>query len=154
MKKRRWFFSLLATAFVLWGGVRWANSASRAIHTLGVSDGRLAACPNRPNCVSSQAESPEHQAAAIPLKQPSEEALDKIESAIRSMKRGKIVTREKGYLHAEFCSRLLAFVDDVEFMIDDAERLIHFRSAARVGYSDMGANRRRMEEIRRRYEES
>jgi uncharacterized protein (DUF1499 family) len=51
----------------------------------------------------------------------------------------------------EFRSLMLGFVDDVEFMVDEPQQLIHFRSASRVGYSDLGVNRQRMEEIRRRY---
>jgi len=52
------------------------------------------------------------------------------------------------YLHVEFRSTLFRFVDDVEFVIDEPQGLIHIRSASRVGYSDLGANRKRMEKIR------
>jgi uncharacterized protein (DUF1499 family) len=69
------------------------------------------------------------------------------------MPRSRLVSSRDGYLHAEFRSRLLGFVDDVEFSIDEAEQLIHFRSASRVGYSDLGVNRKRMEEFLRRYKD-
>ena len=62
--------------------------------------------------------------------------------------RAKLVEEDEDYLHYEFTSLLLRFVDDVEFVFDDATRTIHFRSASRTGYSDLGVNRRRMEEIR------
>ena len=62
--------------------------------------------------------------------------------------RAKLVEEDEDYLHYEFTSLLLRFVDDVEFVFDDATKTIHFRSASRTGYSDLGVNRRRMEEIR------
>ena len=67
------------------------------------------------------------------------------------MKRSRVVVREASYWRAEFRSALWRFVDDVEFLFDDNARRIDIRSATRVGYSDLGVNRRRMEEIRRRF---
>ena len=54
-----------------------------------------------------------------------------------------IATQEDDYIHAVFTSRLFRFKDDVEFYIDAAAEQVHFRSGSRVGYSDMGANRKR-----------
>ncbi len=71
--------------------------------------------------------------------------------AIAGMKRARKVLREANYWRVEFTSALLRFVDDVEFLFDDDARRIDIRSAARVGYSDFGVNRRRVEEIRRRF---
>jgi uncharacterized protein (DUF1499 family) len=68
------------------------------------------------------------------------------------MKRVRIVTAEECYLHAEFTSALFRFVDDVEFLLDDGTKTIHVRSASRVGYSDLGVNRRRVEAIRYRFD--
>ncbi len=65
------------------------------------------------------------------------------------MPRIKLVEEEDSYLHYEFTSLLFRFVDDVEFLFEDATKTIHFRSASRVGYGDFGVNRKRMEEIRR-----
>ena len=65
------------------------------------------------------------------------------------MPRTKLVEEEDAYLHYEFTSLLLRFVDDVEFVLDDETKTIHFRSASRTGYGDFGVNRQRMEEIRR-----
>jgi uncharacterized protein (DUF1499 family) len=64
------------------------------------------------------------------------------------MKRANIVTEQEHYIHAEFTSAIFRFVDDAEFYIDDAQKVIHVRSAARLGYSDFGVNRKRMETIR------
>jgi uncharacterized protein (DUF1499 family) len=68
------------------------------------------------------------------------------------MPRARVVKDEGNYMHAEFTSRIFRFVDDVEFVIDDAHKVIHFRSASRLGYSDFGVNRKRMEEIRKRFD--
>lgn len=68
------------------------------------------------------------------------------------MKRARIVAAEERYIHAAFTSALFRFVDDVEFFLDEGTRTIHVRSASRVGYSDFGVNRRRVEEIRTRFD--
>ncbi|MDE3040844.1 MAG: DUF1499 domain-containing protein, partial [Nitrospirota bacterium] len=61
----------------------------------------------------------------------------------------KLVEEDETYLHYEFTSFLLRFVDDVEFLFEDETKTIHFRSASRTGYGDLGVNRRRMEDIRK-----
>lgn len=120
---------------------------------LGIVDGRLAPCPNKPNCVSSQAAASDKQHYIEALTYSSEpgQARQQLERAIASMKRSRLVTREANYWRAEFKSALLRFVDDVEFLFDDNEKRIDVRSASRVGYSDMGVNRKRIKEIRRRF---
>jgi len=115
---------------------------------LGVKQGRLEACPDSPNCVSSQSEDAEHAMVAIPFAGSGEVALQVLRDVINEQPRAKIVTDANGYIHAEFRSLIFRFVDDVEFVIDENAGLIHFRSASRVGHSDMGANRSRMERIR------
>ena len=67
------------------------------------------------------------------------------------MPRSQIVSSTNTYIHVEFTSLIFRFVDDVEFLFDDEKKLIHVRSASRVGYSDLGANRNRVEEIRKRF---
>ena len=116
---------------------------------LGVANGRLAACRRTPNCVSSQAERSdgEHYIAPIPFKG---DAIGAVKTAVASMPRTTVITEKKDYLYAEFRSRLLGYVDDVEFYYDAAAALIHVRSASRLGRRDFGVNRRRVEEIRSR----
>jgi uncharacterized protein (DUF1499 family) len=80
-----------------------------------------------------------------------EEAREKLISVLNSMKRSDIVTAENDYMHATFTSFLFRFVDDVEFSFDDEKKIINVRSASRTGYSDLGVNRRRVEEIRKRF---
>lgn len=79
------------------------------------------------------------------------EAKLKILEIINSLKRTRIINETENYIHAEFRTRTFKFVDDVEFYFDDPEKIIHFRSASRVGWSDMGVNRKRMESIRKLY---
>ncbi len=120
---------------------------------LGIVDGRLAPCPNKPNCVSSQAAASDqqHYIEALTYHGEPERAHQQLERAIAGMKRSRIVRRDANYWRAEFTSALWRFVDDVEFLFDDNARRIDVRSASRVGYSDLGVNRKRIEEIRRRF---
>lgn len=114
---------------------------------------RFAPCPSSPNCVSTQAPPTDklHAIAPIPYTGTREAAHQRLVSIIQAMPRATIITAEPEYIYAEFRSRLLRFVDDVEFYLDDAAKLIHFRSASRLGQGDLGVNRNRMEEIRRHF---
>jgi len=80
-----------------------------------------------------------------------EEARQRLLEIIRTFPRTTVVQSGGYYLNAEFRSTIFSFVDDVEFEFDDAAKLIHFRSASRTGYYDFGVNRRRMEEIIRKF---
>ena len=119
---------------------------------MGVSGGRLAACPDSPNCVSSQSADPRHAIDPLRYEGTAQKARERLVKAISGMKRARIVTAEERYIHAEFTSAFFRFVDDAEFLLDDGTRTIHVRSASRVGYSDLGANRKRVENIRSRFD--
>jgi uncharacterized protein (DUF1499 family) len=121
-------------------GVRPAN--------LGVKDGRLAPCPETPNCVSSQSTDKDHAIAPLSYSSSGSEALADLKKIIQQMKRTRIVTETDDYLYVEFTSALWRFVDDVEFSFDEASKTIHMRSASRLGKSDLGVNRKRIEMIR------
>jgi uncharacterized protein (DUF1499 family) len=116
---------------------------------LGLKKGRLAPCPDSPNCVSTQAQDGRHRIEPIRYSGTQEQAKQRLLQVISSMPRARIITDEANYLHGEFTSLIFRFVDDVEFFFDDQNKLIHFRSASRKGYSDLGVNRKRMEEIRK-----
>ena len=118
---------------------------------LGVSDGHLAPCPKSPNCVSSQATDKEHRIDPLKYAGSRKKAKDNLIQIIRSMKRTKIVTEKENYIHAEFRSAIWRFVDDVEFYLVDDGETIHVRSASRIGSSDMGVNRKRVESIREKF---
>ncbi len=117
---------------------------------LGINNGKLAACPASPNCVSSQAAANDTEHAIAPLQLTTDPAvaMASLKQIIQSMPRTKIVTETNDYLYAEFTSKLMGYVDDVEFYIDQNTKTIQVRSASRLGQSDLGVNRKRIEEIR------
>ncbi len=118
---------------------------------IGVIDGKFQECPQTPNCVSTQSKGKRHGIDPINYEGSREEAKDKILKIINSLKRTTIVSITENYIHAEFKTGLFKFIDDVEFYIPEDDKIIHFRSASRVGKSDLGTNRRRMEKIRQLY---
>jgi len=115
---------------------------------LGVHDGRLAPCPSSPNCVSSLAADDRHRVDPFPFSGPAEEALRRMRDIVLSLPRTAAIADGSAYLHVGFTSAVFRFVDDVEFLADDEARVIHVRSASRLGTWDLGANRRRIERIR------
>ena len=115
---------------------------------LGAVDGLLAKCASSPNCVSTQATDPDKSMPAISYIGDANQTLEKIKSTIESkFTRASLCSQSNGYLHYEFTSLFFRFVDDVEFLADNSTRLVHFRSASRVGHSDLGSNRSRMKKI-------
>lgn len=117
--------------------------------TLGVKNGMLLPCPNTPNCVASGNTS-EEALRPIRLDVPPTVAKKQLVDVITTLPRTTIREQSNDYIRVEFETALLGFVDDVEFLLstDDAKSTrIDFRSASRIGYSDLGANRARMEKI-------
>lgn len=110
--------------------------------SLGIHNNQLAICPDSPNCVSSFDTRESHRI------EPLQGSLGDVKTAILQMPRVAVITENEDYLHAEFTSRLMGFVDDVEFLADPSQGIVHVRSASRLGYSDMGVNRERIETIR------
>ena len=108
---------------------------------IGLVDGKLAACSGKPNCVNSEDDTPDKFKTA-PL---TVNSLDDVKAAIESLG-GKITGSQDGYLSAEFSSGIFKFVDDVEARLGGDR--VHIRSASRVGYSDRGVNKARVEAIR------
>ncbi|MEH2286480.1 DUF1499 domain-containing protein [Nostoc sp.] len=125
--------------------------AGKRPNNLGISNGKLAFCSNSPNCVSSQSTDASHQIAPLTFTSTPEEAITNLKEIIESLPRTKIITESKDYLYAEFKSALLRFVDDVEFYLDKNGNIIHVRSASRLGQSDLGVNRKRIETIRAKF---
>jgi uncharacterized protein (DUF1499 family) len=110
--------------------------------TLGAQNNQLASCPDSPNCVSSFDTRESHSI------EPLQGSLDNVRAALAQMPNAQIISESTDYLYAEFTSRLMGYVDDVEFMADASQGVVHVRSASRLGYSDMGVNRARVEMIR------
>ncbi|HEY3076292.1 MAG TPA: DUF1499 domain-containing protein [Burkholderiales bacterium] len=114
---------------------------------LGVKDGRLAPCKRTPNCVSSQADpgDGEHYIAPIAFRG----SMQELRRAVESMARATVISAERNYLYAEFRTKLMRYVDDVELYYDEKQGLVHVRSASRLGRRDFGVNRSRVEALRR-----
>jgi uncharacterized protein (DUF1499 family) len=121
---------------------------------LGLEDGKLASCGRRLNCVSSQADAADAQRHVAPIvfRGTAAEAIAAARRAVESMPRAVVVRQDGNYLHAEFTSRWMGFVDDVEIAFDERAGLLHVRSASRVGRRDFGVNRKRVESLRARIE--
>jgi uncharacterized protein (DUF1499 family) len=115
-------------------------------NNLGVQNGRLQSCPNTPNCVSSEATDSEHQIAD--LKYLGDDTIATIKAIVLAQPGAAVISETGDYLYAEFTSKLMGFVDDVEFYVDRNAQTVKVRSASRLGQSDLGVNRKRIETIR------
>jgi uncharacterized protein (DUF1499 family) len=154
------FFASLLLAIGSWAGPAAAlpltpspvlgllHFAGSRPDNLGVQAGQLAVCPTTPNCVSSQGQDAAHTIAPLRYTSTPEAAFAKLKSIVQSLPRTQIVSATDTYLYAEFSSKLMGFVDDVEFSLDPSAPLIQVRSASRLGESDLGVNRDRVESIR------
>jgi uncharacterized protein (DUF1499 family) len=107
-------------------------------------------CPDTPNCVSSRATDDSRRVEPFPCATSCEETLKRLQEILESMPRTSIVNASEGYLHVTFTTPLLRFVDDLELLASPEEGVLHVRSASRVGTWDLGVNRRRVEDLRRR----
>ena len=140
--------ALFATsAMAAWFGNLFAGSAP----PLGAKGGSLLPCPDKPNCVSSQSRDEQHAIAPLRYTGAPEAALARLADIVATEPGATVVARQDGYLRAQFVSRIMGFVDDVEFVADPAAGVVHVRSASRIGYSDLGVNRKRIEKLRGRF---
>jgi uncharacterized protein (DUF1499 family) len=140
-------------AAVLVGGFMGLFSGTRPEY-LGVKDGRLARCKSTPNCVSSYADKaadPEHHIEPLRFQGDPDTAFAKLKDVVRGTERVTVVRDEPGYLYAEFKTKVMGFVDDVEFLLDPSSKAIQVRSASRLGRRDFGVNRERIESLRARF---
>ena len=112
--------------------------------------GRLQDCPAQPNCVSSSSDS-DALFAPIPVDPNAGDPLQPVAAIIQSLPRTQIVKQGDGYLHAVQRSMIFGYPDDIEFYVDNEHNEIHWRSASRIGYSDLGVNRSRMISILKQY---
>ena len=115
-------------------------------NNLGAREGLLAACPASPNCVSSQADDGRHRIAPLPFSGDPDAAFARLKLVFGHRRDTTIIEETRDYLRVEL--RTVLFVDDGEFLLDRRRSVIHVRSASRLGYSDLGKNRSRLEEIR------
>ncbi len=150
-RKRIWLLALFAMAALL-GVLILGNWSAGQPETLGVKQGRLAECPDSPNCVSSQEDREPHQVAPLRYQGDGQAAFARLIEMVENWPRARIITQTDHYLHAEFTTPVLRFVDDVEFLLAEEENVIHVRSASRVGHSDLGKNRKRVQALRTAFE--
>jgi uncharacterized protein (DUF1499 family) len=139
------FFGLVFTGAVdMFAGSRPKN--------LGVQSGKLKPCPNKPNCVSSQTEtSDSHYIAPIVFSGSASDAIARIKKIIAGQERTQLINETPNYLYAEYKSKLMGYVDDVEFFADESAHVIHVRSASRLGYRDFNVNRERIKAIHEQF---
>ncbi len=126
--------------------------AGKRPENLGVKDGKLSTCPGKPNCVSSQASSARQRVMPLQLSGEPGSAMKRLKEVVNNMSNTTLIDENDHYLYFECASKLLGFVDDLEFLCDPEEQVVHVRSASRLGYSDLGVNRKRVESIRRKFE--
>jgi uncharacterized protein (DUF1499 family) len=126
----------------------WLGCGGRMPEGLGPDRGLLAPCPNKPNCVSSFAEDEDHRIDALSIEGSDEATWLNLRRLLEGEPRVEIVTSSTTYIHAVYTTPIMRYRDDVEFLLRTNENEIAVRSASRVGYSDMGLNRDRIEAIR------
>lgn len=115
---------------------------------IGIDPSGLRGCPKSPNCVSSEAKDERHAIESFRIKGDHNASWSLIQDEIASMPRWRVVTATNNYIHVECKSRIFRFVDDLELYFNPSNGVISIRSASRIGYSDFGANRRRVELLR------
>lgn len=121
---------------------------------LGVKEGTLAPLPDSPNAVSSQTDQADKRVAPFPYSGTIEQTKSLVKKATAEFGGAQIIAEKPDYLHLVFTVPFIPFKDDVEFFFSEKERVVHYRSASRVGYSDMGVNRKRYERLRKLYEQA
>ena len=123
------------------------TALSKTIYANSSMPTELKPCPQSPNCVSTQTDQEAKKRDPIAYTGSLADAKARLMKAIDAMPRTRLKTEAENYLHYTFKTRIIPFIDDVEFLFDDEAKLIHYRSASRVGHSDMGANARRMGKV-------
>lgn len=143
------FAVLLGTKIALTGEPQLL--AGTRPNNLGVRAGQLAPCPSTPNCVSSQSQDAVHRIAPFTYNSSPQAAMADLKTVLQSFRRTKAIAQTENYIYAEFTIPVVGFVDDVEFFLDESAKVIHVRSASRLGESDLGVNRRRIENLREKF---
>ena len=113
---------------------------------------RFKKCPPTPNCVSSETQLKARFIERFKTGDRPEESWELLTDILEKTSNCRVISQDSSYIHAEFRTRLLRFVDDVEFRLESETREIAVRSGSRLGYSDLGTNRRRLESLRRELE--
>lgn len=131
--------------------IYWQNNQ---VPRLGHDSGQLKPLGPRPNSVSTQTDSTEKWVQPWSFKQNREQTMEAIVKAVEQYGGARIVEQDDHYLYVVFTTNLMRFHDDAEFYLNEEEQQVHFRSASRAGYSDMGLNRKRFEALTELYRET
>ena len=142
---KRVLLSILACTFML------VQCSGNQPSNIGIVKGTITPCPSSPNCVSTNSTDEKHSIEPIHFTGSARKAWETLVVVVKEMKRSHIVTERDTYIHAEFTSALFRFIDDVEFSLNETTGTIAMRSASRIGHSDFGVNRKRMETIRAQF---
>lgn len=124
------------------------SCAGKRPTNLGVTESQFVSCPSTPNCVSSDAKDSAHHIAPFQFDGPHPEAWQAAQEVVLKLPRTQIIDQTDDYLYAECTSAILGFVDDLELHLRPNEKIIAVRSASRLGSSDFGVNRNRIETLR------
>lgn len=127
-------------------------SSKEEKNQVGLKDSKFYPCPPSPNCVSSMVSDTQHMIEPFAFDGLTQsDAKDYLLAIINQFPRTKVITQQHNYVHAEFKTKWMGFIDDVEFYFPEDASIIHIKSASRVGYHDMGTNRKRLESLRQLY---
>ncbi len=140
---RLWVFACLISYLM--------SAFANANENIPMKSIQLAPCPNSPNCVSSLAKNKEHKIDPIDYRGSSQDAFKRIKTILLEMPGTRLVTENSDYIHVEFRTRLLGFLDDVEAQLNAQKNTIEIRSASRTGFWDFGTNKKRIDLIRKHF---
>lgn len=118
---------------------------------LGATNGSLARLPRTPNAVSSQTSDMRKKVDPFPFNQNLSESKNSLKTILQTFERMSILSEDKNYIHVLSTSKTMRFHNDIEFFFDERSKVVHFRSASRIGYSDMNINKKRYERLREEY---
>jgi uncharacterized protein (DUF1499 family) len=141
----------IASAVVLAAGALLVSGCESAARGVDPATGSLAPCPSAPHCVCSEDPDPGHRIAPLAYSGAKDDAHRRLLAVLHALPRCAVVEDDGTYLHATVTSAVMRFTDDLEFRFDDERKLIQVRSTSRVGYSDLGVNRARVEDLRTRF---
>ena len=142
---------LFLADLILFGGLLFLGAWSRANRPETVNNGKIGELTGKPNCVSSLSPDPKLLIDPIAYQSDEREVWGELIAAVESIPKTEIITNKPPYLYAEIYSKVFGFADDLEILQDEEKKVFHVRSASRVGYSDMGANRKRVELLRKSF---
>lgn len=143
---------LVAVLLTLGGCAQATRNAATTEEGAANMPEKLDPCPATPNCVCSEYPDDSHAVPPLAFDGDAESAWSTLREVVNALPRTQVVASDADYLKAETKTALLRFVDDLEFRLDREAGVIHVRSASRVGFSDLGANGKRVTGLRAKFD--